>query len=91
VFGAPGSLVQGNTIISNTQTLLGGIIFFYFYIKKRDKKLKAKTITKIFNLGINMVDFDPYNGNYTGTVVQNNNINANTSFIKVLFLFFAFF
>lgn len=56
VFGAPGSRIIGNTIIANTQTLLGGI---------------------------NMVDSQPWGGNYTGTVVTGNTINANTAFIKV--------
>ena len=26
--------------------------------------------------GINMVDYDPWNGNYTNTIVQNNVING---------------
>lgn len=30
-----------------------------------------------------MVDYSLYNGNYTGTVVRGNTINANTVFIKV--------
>ncbi|KAI0751072.1 hypothetical protein C8Q80DRAFT_1155380 [Daedaleopsis nitida] len=45
LFGAPGTVVEGNTIWVESMTLLGGI---------------------------NMVDYDPWNGNYTGTVVQNN-------------------
>lgn len=56
IFGAAGSLIEGNTIQAETRTLLGGI---------------------------NMVDFDPYNGNYTGTVVQNNVIEANGAVIRI--------
>jgi len=56
VFGAPGSVIQDNTVIAATQTLLGGI---------------------------NMVDYRPTNGNYTGTQVINNTIDANSAFIKV--------
>ncbi|KAH8118393.1 hypothetical protein DFH11DRAFT_1567138 [Phellopilus nigrolimitatus] len=47
LFGAPGTLVENNTIWIEEQTLLGGI---------------------------NMVDYNPWSGNYTGVVVQNNNI-----------------
>jgi hypothetical protein len=56
IFGAPGSLIQNNTIIAATRTLLGGI---------------------------NLVDFAPVNGNYTGTRVLNNVIEARGAFIKV--------
>lgn len=56
VFGAPGSVIQNNTIIAATQTLLGAI---------------------------NMVDYRPTNGNYTGTLVTNNTIDASSAFIKV--------
>ena len=56
VFGAPGSIVANNTIIAETQTLLGGI---------------------------NMVDYAPVSGNYTGTIVTNNVIDASGAFIKV--------
>lgn len=45
LFGAPGTLVENNTIWVETMTLLGGI---------------------------NMVDYEPWNGNYTNTIVRNN-------------------
>ncbi|TCD67510.1 hypothetical protein EIP91_012315 [Steccherinum ochraceum] len=45
LFGAPGTLVENNTIFVETQTLLGGI---------------------------NMVDYDPWGGNYTDTIVREN-------------------
>ncbi len=56
IFGAPGSLIEGNTIRAETRTLLGGI---------------------------NMVDFDPYEGNYSGTVVKNNVIDASGAVIRI--------
>lgn len=56
IFGATGSLIEGNTIRAETRTLLGGI---------------------------NMVDFDPYEGNYTGTIVRNNVIDASGAVIRI--------
>jgi parallel beta-helix repeat protein len=56
LFGAPGSLIEGNTIRAETRTLLGGI---------------------------NMVDFDPYEGDYTGTIVRNNIIEASGAVIRI--------
>lgn len=47
LFGAPGTLVENNTIFVETNTLLGGI---------------------------NMVDYLPWNGNYTNTIVRDNTI-----------------
>ncbi|TFY69179.1 hypothetical protein EVG20_g3253 [Dentipellis fragilis] len=49
LFGAPGTLVENNTIWVVNNTCLGGI---------------------------NMVDVDPWGGNYTGTVVQHNIITG---------------
>ncbi|MCX4405980.1 MULTISPECIES: right-handed parallel beta-helix repeat-containing protein [unclassified Streptomyces] len=56
IFGAPGSIIQHNTVTALTRTLLGGI---------------------------NMVDYFPTDGNYTGTVVRNNTVDAKGAFIKV--------
>jgi parallel beta-helix repeat protein len=56
IFGAPGSLVEGNTIRAESRTLLGGI---------------------------NMVDFHPYQGDYTNTVVRHNLIDAAGAVIRV--------
>ncbi|SEN94244.1 right-handed parallel beta-helix repeat-containing protein [Actinacidiphila rubida] len=56
IFGAPGSVVENNTVTALTQTELGAI---------------------------NMVDYAPMNGNYTGTVVRNNVIDGKSAFIKV--------
>ncbi|TFK94255.1 hypothetical protein K466DRAFT_510078 [Polyporus arcularius HHB13444] len=49
LFGAPGTVVENNTIWVETMVLLGGI---------------------------NMVDYDPWNGNYTNTIVRNNIIEG---------------
>lgn len=55
IFGAPGSTIEGNTIIARTRQLFGGI---------------------------NMVDYMPMHGNFTGTVVTHNTIDAQGAFIK---------
>lgn len=56
IFGAPGSLVEGNTIRAETRGLYGAI---------------------------NMVDFQVYNGNYTGVRVHANVIDAAGATIRV--------
>ena len=56
IFGAPGSLVEGNVIRAETRMLFGGI---------------------------NMVDFGPFDGNYTGTRVHANVIDAAGAPIRV--------
>lgn len=56
VFGAPGSVIEGNVIRAETRTLLGGI---------------------------NMVDYDPYGGNYGGTIVRDNVIEASGAVIRI--------
>jgi len=56
IFGAPGSIIEGNTIRAETRTLLGGI---------------------------NMVDYNPYDGNYSGTIVRNNIIDAASAVIRI--------
>jgi hypothetical protein len=56
IFGAPGSVIEENTVRAETRTLLGGI---------------------------NMVDYDPYGGSYTATVVRNNVIDASGAVIRI--------
>jgi hypothetical protein len=56
IFGAPGTLVEDNLIVTRSNTLLGGI---------------------------NLVDYAPFNGDYTGTIVRNNRIEATGGFIKI--------
>lgn len=56
IFGAPGSLIEGNVIRAESRTLLGGI---------------------------NMVDFGPTSGDFTGTVVSGNVIDAVGAVIRI--------
>lgn len=56
IFGATGSLVEGNLIRADSRTLLGGI---------------------------NMVDYGPYDGDYSGTVVRGNVIDAAGAVIRI--------
>jgi hypothetical protein len=56
IFGAPGSLVEGNVIRAAHQTMLGGI---------------------------NMVDYAPYSGDYTGTIVRGNTVDAAGAVIRI--------
>jgi len=56
IFGAPGSLVEGNVIRAQHQTMLGGI---------------------------NMVDYLPFNGDFTGVRVQGNTIDAAGAVIRI--------
>jgi len=56
IFGAPGTLVEDNLIVTRNNILLGGI---------------------------NLVDFSPFHGDYTGTTIRNNRIEALGGFIKV--------
>jgi len=56
IFGAPGSVVEGNTIRATNHQLLGGI---------------------------NLVDYGPYDGDYTGTIVRNNIVDAAGARIQI--------
>jgi Right handed beta helix region len=56
IFGAPGTLVEDNLIVTRSNTLLGGI---------------------------NMVDYGPFDGDYTGTIVRHNRIQAPGGYIKI--------
>ncbi|BGP27746.1 hypothetical protein Rt10032_c13g5092 [Rhodotorula toruloides] len=56
IFGAPGSMVIGNTIIADQRQLLGGV---------------------------NAVDYNPFAGDYSGTIVSGNRIIAKNSLLKV--------
>ena len=73
------SLVQGNTVVDATD---GGIVVF----GAPGSTIQNNTViakTRQLLGGINMVDYAPMNGNYTGTKVQNNVIDAQSAFIKV--------
>jgi parallel beta-helix repeat protein len=73
------SLVQGNTVQDATD---GGIVVF----GAPGSTIKNNTIVALTQTllgGINMVDYAPMNGNYTGTTVTGNTIDARGAFIKV--------
>ncbi|MFI9509661.1 right-handed parallel beta-helix repeat-containing protein [Nocardia sp. NPDC052566] len=73
------SLVQGNTITDATD---GAIVVF----GAPGSTIQNNTIVAVSRQllgGINMVDFAPVGGNYTGTVVRNNVIDGKSHFIKV--------
>ena len=73
------STVQGNTVQDATD---GGIVIFGAPGSSvKNNTIVAKTRTLLG--GINLVDYAPMNGNYTGTTVTGNTINAQTAFIKV--------
>lgn len=66
LFGSPGTLVENNTIWVETVRC-----------QRRDPNIITNCIPAIQQTllgGINMVDYNPWNGNYTGTIVQNNTI-----------------
>ena len=73
------SLVQGNTIIDATD---GSIVVF----GAPGSTVQNNTVvaqSRVMLGGINMVDYDPVHGNYTGTKVQNNLVDARGALIKV--------
>ena len=73
------SLVQGNTVQDATD---GGIVVF----GAPGSTIKNNTVVALTQTllgGINMVDYAPVNGNYAGTTVTGNTIDARSAFIKV--------
>jgi parallel beta-helix repeat protein len=73
------SLVQGNTVQDATD---GGIVVFGAPGSTiQDNTIIAKS--QLLLGGINMVDYAPMNGNFTGTLVTHNTIDAQGAFIKV--------
>lgn len=56
IFGSPGSLIRGNTIVSKTQVGLGGI---------------------------NLVDWNPWNGNYKDVTISGNVLSTEGAMIKI--------
>ncbi|EGG11310.1 uncharacterized protein MELLADRAFT_102180 [Melampsora larici-populina 98AG31] len=73
------SHVYGNNITDATD---GGIVLFgapgsHIY----NNRIVAQS--RVLMGGINMVDFDPYKGNFTGVVVENNTLHTDGSMIKV--------
>ena len=73
------SLVQGNTVRDATD---GGIVIFGAPGSSvRNNTVIAATRTLLG--GINLVDYAPMNGNYTGTTVTGNVIDAQGALVKV--------
>lgn len=73
------TLVQGNTVTDATD---GAIVVF----GAPGSTIQDNTIVAVSRQllgGINMVDFAPVGGNYTGTVVKNNVIDGRSHFVKV--------
>lgn len=73
------SEVENNTVNDATD---GGIVVF----GAPGSTISGNTITALTENelgGINMVDYSPMNGNYTGTVVKNNVIDGKSALIKV--------
>ncbi|KAH9808898.1 hypothetical protein DFH28DRAFT_992796 [Melampsora americana] len=73
------SHVYGNNITDATD---GGIVLFgapgsHIY----NNRIVAQS--RVLLGGINMVDFEPYKGNFTGVVVENNTLHTDGAMIKV--------
>lgn len=72
------SLIANNVITDATDGAI--VIFGSPYTTVRNNTIIAKT--RILLGGINMVDYAPYSGNYTGTLVIDNIIWAQSAYIK---------
>lgn len=73
------SEVENNTITNATD---GGIVIF----GAPGSTISGNTITAVSQQelgGINLVDFNPFDGNYTGTIVTDNVVDGASAFIKV--------
>jgi hypothetical protein len=73
------SLVQNNTVTDATDGAI--VVFGAPGSTIQDNTIIART--QLLLGGINMVDYAPMNGNYTGTVVTHNTIDAQSAFIKM--------
>jgi hypothetical protein len=72
IFGSAGSEVRNNHIFSRTRVILGGKLNFPRPVSK------AQLIP-----GINLVDYDPFNGDFTDVKVHHNTLHALSSYFKV--------
>lgn len=78
-FACADSVVRHNTIVDATD---GGIVLFQAPgTVVEDNTIRAETRTALG--GINMVDYGPYDGNYTGTIVRANVIDAAGAVIRI--------
>jgi parallel beta-helix repeat protein len=73
------TLVKGNTVTDATD---GGIVIFGAPGSTIEDNTVTAATQQLFG-GINMVDYAPMNGNYTGTLVTGNTIDAKGALIKV--------
>ena len=73
------TLVKGNTVTDATD---GGIVIFGAPGSTIENNTVIAATQQMFG-GINMVDYAPMNGNYTGTLVTQNTIDAKGALIKV--------
>lgn len=73
------SIVRNNRVIDATD---GGIVVFGAPGSLIENNL-IRSETRTLLGGINMVDYDPYKGDYTGTIVRNNTIDAFGAVIRV--------
>ena len=71
--------VKGNTVTDATD---GGIVIFGAPGSTVEDNTVIAATQQMFG-GINMVDYGPMNGNYTGTLVTQNTIDAKGALIKV--------
>ncbi|GHJ42585.1 right-handed parallel beta-helix repeat-containing protein [Streptomyces sp. TS71-3] len=71
--------VRGNTITDATD---GAIVLFGATGSHVENNTVVARTRNLLG-GINLVDYAPVNGNYNGSVVQNNTINAQSALIKV--------
>lgn len=66
IFGSPGSRIYNNTIINQGAMQLGGA--------PPEALMNLGKLIDVFSPGINLVDYLPWNGNFNGTIVENNSI-----------------
>ncbi len=78
-FGCRNGLIAGNIV---TDASDGGIVIFGAPGTLVQNNL-VRTRTNTLLGGINLVDYKPFAGDYTGTVVSGNRIEADGGFIKV--------
>lgn len=76
IFQAPGSLITRNTIWSKSRVLLGGINAVDC------RSFRTPRAPRAAELSLRLAD-EPFDGAFTGTVVEKNLIFADTAMIKV--------
>jgi len=77
--GCEESIVRGNTIVDATDGAI--VVFGAPGSIIEENMIRAETRTLLG--GINMVDYGPYEGDFTGTIVRNNTIDAAGAVIRI--------